>query len=188
VSGQRIEPGGRREVGLRTAALARGAGILGGHEPMRLFLTLGRHRRLFRGWLRFAGRLMPGGILPRRETEIVILRVAHLRANEYELGHHRRLGARAGLDRLDQERIEAGPEAPGFSARERAILIAVDQLHERGDLDDEVWAELRRHLDEREAIELLLLAGHYEMLATTIQALRLQPEAPRRGLLARLRG
>ena len=54
-----------------------------------------------------------------------------------------------------------------------------------GELDG---VELRCHLDEREAIELCLLAGHYEMLATTIKALRIQPEAPRRGLLASLRG
>jgi hypothetical protein len=30
-----------------------------------------------------------------------------------------------------------------------------------------------------EAIELCMLAGHYEMLATTIAALRIQPDAPR---------
>lgn len=184
---QRIRPGSRREVGLFTATLARGAGILAGHEPMRLFLVLGRHRKLFRGWLRFAGRLMPGGILPRRETEIVIIRIAHLRGNDYELGHHMRLGARAGLDELAIERITEGPEARGFNPRERAIMVAVQQLHEDGDIDDHAWTELRCHLDEREAIELCLLAGHYEMLATTIQALRIRPEAPRRGL-ARLRG
>ena len=59
-------------------------------------MTLGRHRPLFRGWLRFAGRLMPGGKLPRRETEMVILRVAHLRQCAYEFEHHARLARRAG--------------------------------------------------------------------------------------------
>jgi alkylhydroperoxidase family enzyme len=51
-------------------------------------------------------------------------------------------------------------------------------LHQQGDLDDATWSELRRHLDEREAIELCLLAGHYEMLATAIAALRIQPDGP----------
>jgi alkylhydroperoxidase family enzyme len=49
-----------------------------GTGPPTLFLTLGRHHPLFSGWLRFARRLIPGGVLPRRETELVLLRVAHL--------------------------------------------------------------------------------------------------------------
>jgi alkylhydroperoxidase family enzyme len=55
----------------------------------------------------------------------------------------------------------------------------VDALHGKGDVDDDEWMAMRAHLDERQAIELCLLAGHYEMLATTITALRIQPDARR---------
>ena len=75
----RIEPGTRSDVGLVSWTIARVAGRVTGGPPPNLFLTLGRHPGLFRGWLRFAGRLMPRGKLPRRETELVILRVSHLR-------------------------------------------------------------------------------------------------------------
>jgi AhpD family alkylhydroperoxidase len=175
----RLAPGGRREVGLLTWALSRAAGRLGGTEPLKLFLTLGRHRGLFRGWLWFAGRLMPGGRLPRRETELVILRVAHLRDCRYELEHHLHLGRRAGLDKADFARVAEGSEAAGGSPREQALLGAAEELHRDGDLGDEAWAALRGHLDEREAIELCMLVGHYEMLATAIAALRIQPDRPR---------
>lgn len=181
----RIAPGGRREVGLGTWLLSHGAGLAAGTAPPNLFLTLGRHRRLFRGWLRFAGRLMPGGRLPRRETELVILRVAHLRGCAYEFDHHVHLGRRAGVDDHDVADVVEGPTAPAWSARERAILAVVDALHHEGDVDDDTWAAMRAHLSERDAIELCLLAGHYEMLATTITALRIEPEARRRGLLSR---
>ena len=179
MSTPRILPGTRDDVGLRTWAIAHAAGRFGGTNPPNLFLTLGRHRRLFAGWLRFAGRLMPRGKLPRRETELVILRVAHLRDCEYEREHHRRLGHRAGLGDEEIARVEQGPDAEGWSARERALLAAVDELHRDGDLGDEAWASLRSHLDEREAIELIMLAGHYEMLATAIAALRIQTDRPR---------
>jgi alkylhydroperoxidase family enzyme len=145
--------------------------------PANLFLTLGRHRRLFRGWLRFAGRMMPRGRLPRRDTELVILRVAHLRRNDYEWGHHVEIGSkRAGLTRADIERVKDGPQAPGWSERAVALLSAVDELHATGDLTDASWGALRAHLDEPAAIELVLLVGHYEMLATAITTLRIQPE------------
>jgi AhpD family alkylhydroperoxidase len=179
VNAARIAPGGRREVGLLAWGISRVAGRVGGTGPPNLFLTLGRHRRLFRGWLRFAGRLMPGGRLPRRETELVILRVAHLRSCMYEFDHHVRLGRRAGVTDADLARVLEGPTAEGWSPREHALLTAVDQLHTHQDLDDAAWAALRSHLDERASIELCMLVGHYEMLATFIGTLRIQPDARR---------
>ncbi|MEO6629195.1 MAG: carboxymuconolactone decarboxylase family protein [Aquihabitans sp.] len=175
----RIEPGGRSELGLIGWGITRVSGWVGGTTPPNLFRTLGRHRALFRGWLRFAGRLMPGGTLPRRETELVILRVAHLRSCEYEFDHHVGLGRRVGVRPADIERVKAGPEAVGWSARERAVLSVVDGLHVTKDISDQAWDRLRSHLDERETIELSLLVGHYEMLATTIAALRIQPDEHR---------
>ena len=150
-----------------------------GTNPPRLFLTLGRHRGLFRGWLMFAGRMMPRGRLPRRETELVILRVAHLRGSKYEFEHHVRLGRKAGLREPDFERVVDGPEADGWSQRERILLTAADELDRDRTLSDATWTSLRAHLDERECIEFCMLVGHYEMLATFIDALRIQPDRSR---------
>jgi AhpD family alkylhydroperoxidase len=178
----RITPGSRAEAGWFAWSFSQLAGRVTGTTPPNLFLTLGRHHRLFRGWLRFAGRLMPGGRLPRRETELVILRVAHLTGCAYEWEHHRHLGRRAGVTDADVERLAVDgpvPEVAGWSRRESVVLRAVDELHHEDDLSDATWTALRQHLDEREAIELLLLAGHYEMLATTINTLRIQPDRPR---------
>lgn len=177
----RIAPGTREDVGAFTWALAHGAGVLSRTEPLKLFLTLGRHRPLFRGWLRFAGRLMPRGRLPRRETELVILRVGFLRACRYELEQHVHLSRRSGVRDEDLARIPHGPDAAGWSAREAAIIAAVDELHADRDLSDATWARLREHLDEQDAIELVMLVGHYELLATTIITLGIQPDAPRSG-------
>ena len=172
----RIAPGTLRETGPFAWGVSRIAGVVMRSGPPNLFTTMGRHPALLRGWLRFAGRLMPGGKLPRRDTEMVILRVAHLRACAYEFDHHVRLGRRAGLTREDIQRITEGPAAPGWTAREQALLGAVDELHERGDLSDGAWDALRRHLDERLSIEFVLLVAHYEMLATFIGTLRIQPD------------
>lgn len=109
----------------------------------------------------------------------MILRVAHLAGCRYEFDHHVALGQQAGVTATDVERVVEGPAATGWTDRERTILAAVEQLHHQRDLDDETWTALRGQLSENEAIELLLLAGHYEMLATTINTLRIQPDAHR---------
>jgi AhpD family alkylhydroperoxidase len=176
----RIAPGSREDLGIVSWSIAQVAGRVTGGRPPNLFLTLGRHPALFRGWLRFAGRLMPRGKLPRRDTELVILRVAHVRDCRYEHEHHVRIGRRAGLTDAEIARVEDGPQAEGWSGREQAILQATDELLERGDVTDETWARLQGMLDARELIELLMLAGHYEMLAKTINTLRIQPDGATR--------
>lgn len=176
----RVRPGRLREVGVFTWLFAHAAGwVTRTAHPPNLFLTLGRRRGLFHGWLWFAGRLMPGGRLPRRDGELVILRVAHLRDSRYEWEHHVRLARRVGLSPADIERVRLGPDAEGWTPRQRALLAAVDALHHHQDLDEDVWAGLRRHLTEPECVEFCMLAAHYEMLATVITALRIQPDVRR---------
>ncbi|MGH3244112.1 MAG: carboxymuconolactone decarboxylase family protein [Spirillospora sp.] len=156
--------------------ICRVAGLATRTGPPNLFLTLARRRGLFRGWLWFAGRLMPGGTLPRRDTELVILRVSLLRDCRYEFDHHVRIGRRTGVQEQDVKRLKEGPDAAGWTPRERAILAATDELHSRRDLDDETWTRLRTHLSEGQCVELTMLAAHYEMLATVIATLRVQPD------------
>ena len=177
----RIAPGEHSDIGWINWVIAAVSGRVTGTTPPNLFRTLGRHRGLFRGWLMFAGRLMPGGKLPRRETELVILRVAHLSGSAYEFEHHVRLARRVGLRSEEIAEIRR-PLAEGpWTEREVALLSAVDRLHSDRDLDESSWTALRSHLEERECIELVMLAGHYEMLATFLQTLRIPPDLPRGG-------
>lgn len=172
----RITPGRTRDTGVLIQGFARLAGRVTGTEPPAVFLTLGRHRRLFWGWLLFAGALMPGGRLSRRETELVILRVATLSGSDYELTQHRRLGRKAGLSAAEIDRVALWPTDPGWSAVQRLLLTVTDELHAEADLSDETWAELRAAYDERRCIELVLLVGHYQMLATALNTLRVTPD------------
>lgn len=180
----RIGPGDRRAIGPVNALLARAIGRAAGTGPPNLFTTLGRHRRLFRRWLWFAGGLMPGGRLPRSDTELVILRVADRCDCTYEWEHHERLAGRAGIDRAAIERVRRGPDADGWTERQRLLLRAVDELHDEHRLTDETWAGLAALLAEEQLIELCMLTGHYEMLAMTINSLRVQPDPPSRAARA----
>jgi AhpD family alkylhydroperoxidase len=179
MSGPRIAPGGVKELGPVIWAFSRIAGRTTRTAPPAIFTTLGRGRGLFWGWLHFAGTLMPGGKLPRRETEMVILRVASLRDCDYEFTHHVRLSRRAGVRSEDVERIKIGSTAIGWAGNEQLLMRTTEELIGAKDLSDASWTALRAAYDERTAIELLLLIGHYDMLATTLMTLRLEPDEPR---------
>jgi AhpD family alkylhydroperoxidase len=173
VSSQRIAPGNLRQLGAFNWVFSKGASRALGIADMHLFSTLGRGKGLFHAWLHYSGRMMPFGKLPRHDTELVIIRTAHLRACEYELDHHKRLGKRAGIEEAEFSRILQGPEA-GWSGRELALLRAVDELVGTKDLSDVTWKDLTDHLDDRRLIEFVLLVGQYDSLATTIGTLRIE--------------
>lgn len=175
----RIAPGTLRELGPVRWGFAHAAGRVTGTEPPAIFTTLGRTKGLFTGWLHFAGRLMPFGSLQRRESELVILTVATERGCEYEREHHRLLGRRAGLTTAEIEAVLAGTVVDSLSPREAVLRESAQVLVRTQDLDDAQWERLRSVTTEREAIELLLLVGHYDMLATTLMTLRLEPDRHR---------
>ena len=172
----RIPPGTARDIGRVNYTIARALGAATGGGPPNIFTTLARHRPLFRRWLRFAGALMPGGKLPRVDSELLILRVAHNCGCEYEWRHHERIGRSAGLTAEEVKRVREGPDAGGWPARRELLLRAADELHADREISDALWAELRAELSDPELIELCMLVGHYEMLAMTLNSLRVQPD------------
>ncbi len=172
----RIAPGDRRQLGWLNFGIAKLAGLATRGKPPRVFTTLGRNRRLFRRWLWFAGALMPGGKLPREETELVILRVANNTGSDYEWAQHERMARRAGLSDEEIARVREGPAAPGWSERRALLLRATDELHADGKIGDDVWGRLSQVLDEARLIELCMLVGHYEMLAMTLNTLEVEPD------------
>lgn len=175
----RVRPGGFRELGPIGWAVNRIGARVTGKRDVHLFATLGHARRLFPAWLAYSGMMMPFGILDRRTTELVILRVAHVRGSAYERAHHERIGASVGLGSDEIARTTEDPDTADWSPRLRAILTAVDELVRTKDLDDDTWARLSAHLNSSELVALVQLVAQYDGLATSLHVLRIQPDVPR---------
>jgi AhpD family alkylhydroperoxidase len=125
---------------------------------------------------------MPGGRLPRRDTELVILRVAALRGCEYEARHHTGFARAVGLTDAQLARLadtDAGTGTVGWSGRDATLLAATDRLVADRDLDDACWLRLRAELSEVECVEFCMLVTHYDLLATVLTTLRVPPDEPR---------
>jgi len=140
-------------------------------DPPGVLTTLARHRRLFRYWLPFASSLLRATALPRADVELVILRTAHNSASWYEWAQHVALARAAGLDNAAIVQVTEGPEADGWTERQRALLRATDELHERRVVTDRTWQLLAAELDDNELVELCFVVGHYEMVAMALNSL-----------------
>jgi alkylhydroperoxidase family enzyme len=173
-----------RRLGPINWVLAKAAARTVSAPEMHLFTTLGQRQGLFWAWSLYGGRLLRGR-LPRVDTELVILRVAHLRSSEYELQHHRRIARQYGLDAHLQATIFAWPDVPDgdgprviLSARQQALLNATDELIKNRSISEGTWQQLAMHLDRRRLIEFCLLATQYDGLAATITALNIPLDNP----------
>jgi alkylhydroperoxidase family enzyme len=172
----RIAPARPHELRPLARIVAEIAGRIAGSGPPNIFTTLGQHPRLFRAWLRYSARLMPFGELPRRDTELVILRVAWQCRSAYEWQQHVPIALRVGLTPDEIARVADGSPADGFTERQRALLAVSDELLARRALSDATWSAVQASLSNREAIELCMLIGQYQGLASTIGALGIQVE------------
>lgn len=146
-----------------------------GAPASNIFTTLVRHPGLFRKWLPFGGKLLSGK-LPARDRELLILRTGWLCTSPYEWGQHVLIARQSGVADDEIERVKAGPDAPGWSAFDAALLRAADELHHEHCIGDATWAALAEHYDERQLIEVPMVVGHYHLVAFTLNTLGVQRE------------
>ncbi|MGO9559376.1 MAG: carboxymuconolactone decarboxylase family protein [Acidimicrobiales bacterium] len=176
----RVPPLPQERLGPLARLVGRGAALVTAGDPPHIFSTLGRHRRLLRAWLPFAGTMLMRTRLPRTDVELVVLRTACNCASPYEWAQHVSLARRSGLH---AEVIAAVPgwtaEGGGstLTARQRILLAATDDLNGRRVVTTDNWKPLAYELDEGELIELCMLVGHYEMVAMTLNSLGVEPDA-----------
>lgn len=170
-------PATNRELGPVNAAIAAIGARVTGRRRLGVFATLGRARRLFRAWLVYGAMMMPFGYLSRKETELIILRVAHKRGSAYEEDQHRGLARRAGLTDAEIEAVTS-PEH-GFTGRRLVLLDAADELVDTRGLSPATWKRLRSELSERDQVAFVMLVTNYDGLATALDVLGVPVDPPR---------
>jgi alkylhydroperoxidase family enzyme len=132
--------------------------------------TLALHPELTKAFNTFNGYILFSSTLTPRQRELLVLRVAALRRSVYEWEQHRVLAADVGLHADEVDRIADGPQAPGWSPLDRAMLSAVDELIGEGEIADATWEVLSTELGEQQVMDLVFTVGAYEVLALAFRS------------------
>jgi alkylhydroperoxidase family enzyme len=148
------------------------------YEPLLLVRCLQRHPRLAARTRALGEGLYIDGRLPARARTLAILRACALIGCAYEWGGQAAFwGPVAGVgDEECDALVTGGPDDPRWSAGERALLSAVDELERTGTWSDATWAALGDELDDEQRMELLMVLGWYRMIATLCNGLALPVE------------
>lgn len=110
--------------------------------------------------------------------ELVILRVGYLSDADYEIHQHLVVARHVGVPDDKIAGTKEGPDAPVFTALERAVLRFTDEVVRDVKASDAAYEAVATHLSHRELAELLLTIGFYMMVSRFLENLEVEIEAP----------
>jgi alkylhydroperoxidase family enzyme len=134
-------------------------------KTLNILRTIAHHPKLLGPFLGFATVIGQEGELARRDSELLALRTSWNCQSEFEWGHHVEYARAAGITEREIASIIVGPEAPGWSSADRALLRAADQLHTRQQIEDATWQALAARYTTAQLVEIPFVVGQYTMLS-----------------------
>ena len=150
--------------------------LLGETRPLNIFLTLAKNEDLFTSFLSLGSYLLSRkGAIPRREREIVILRIGWRSGSDYEFGQHTLIGLHVGLTVEEIGRL-ATDGVDGWAAPDAALVAMCDDLCRDNVVSDGTWGRLAERWSEPQLLELLVLAGFYRLVSGFLRSVGVQRE------------
>ncbi|WP_232496072.1 carboxymuconolactone decarboxylase family protein [Novosphingobium kaempferiae] len=134
-----------------------------------------RHPGMFKGQM-VLGIELAKGVIPARDRELAVLRLAWLARAPFEWSEHVDIGKAFGLTVEEIDRVTEGSSAPGWTAHESAILRGVEELLSDHCMSDATWDTLAQSWDEKQMLEYPMLVGSYLMTALQQNSLKIQPK------------
>jgi 4-carboxymuconolactone decarboxylase len=141
-----------------------------GREPARTMAVLARQPDLLAPFLGWAAALALRGALPHRDHELLALRAAWNCRSAFEWGEHVEYARAAGLEEQEIAAISQPIDVHAWSARDRALLRAADELHRSSHISDETWTVLIEVYEMAALVELPFVVGQYTMLSMVANA------------------
>jgi 4-carboxymuconolactone decarboxylase len=135
------------------------------------------HPVMAKAFLTFNNHVAITSTLSKRTRELLILRIGWLRRSEYEFVQHILLGRKAGLSEAEMERVQLGPDAPGWDSEDADLIRAVDELHAGACVQDATWARLSTRFDTRQLLDIIFAVGCYDLLSMVFNTARVSLES-----------
>ena len=141
-----------------------------GGRLLNLYRMLLHSPPLAEGWLAFFTAVRQKGVLSGRHRELAILRIAVINGADYEFEAHIPYARKEGLSQAQLDALRAERTPDGLTDAERAILAYADAMTRKVHVPDEVFAQVRSALPERELVELTVTIAGYNCVSRFLEA------------------
>jgi alkylhydroperoxidase family enzyme len=118
--------------------------------------------------------LQPGRKLEPRFRELAILRTAISGDCRFEYSQHLKVSRMAGISEAKLKALKHWTTSDLFEQTERAVMAAADELIGRNLVEDATFAELKRHFNDEQIVELFMVIATYRMHGLLVRALHLE--------------
>jgi len=128
------------------------------------------------GWNSLLGAIREKSTLPPDIRELAVLRVAELNKAPYEWTAHEPVARAAGITTEQLAALRTGGDIGALDDRQRTTLAYTDAMTTDIVVDDELFAALGKHFDDRQVVELTATVAAYNMVSRFLVALEVGKE------------
>jgi alkylhydroperoxidase family enzyme len=139
-----------------------------GTEPGNIHRIVANAPNLLRRFVELANELRNGTQLDPKLRELALLTVGRLTGAEYEFVHHWNMALRLGVRRGQLEQLAHFESSAEFSQDERAVMRYAAEATSNIKVSDAAFEALRRFLDNRRIMELVMNVAIYNAVARVI--------------------
>ncbi len=150
-----------------------------GGQPLNMHRAVANSPKIFKAYVDMAISLRTAATAPRLDRELIVLRTAQLVGGEYEFAQHKPMAVSCGMSVAQLDALPQWRTSGTFTDRQRAILAYADGMASAKGVDDATFAELRKHCNDQEIVELTVTSAFYGAVAQITRALdvKLEPNA-----------
>ena len=147
--------------------------------PANIFNMMAHAETCLKPVMKLGGALLGKLQLDPKLRELCLLHAVKLEGSEYEWLQHVPIALDLGATQAQIDALTRGDDrAACFDARETAALVLTREAVVDVRASEAAVAEARRHLPEREIVELILMSGFYIMLARLTETLGVENDPP----------
>jgi alkylhydroperoxidase family enzyme len=148
-----------------------------GTEPGNIHRTIANAPNLLRRFVDLANELRNGTQLDAKLRELALLTVGRLTGADYEFVHHWNMALRLGVKREQLEQLAHFESSAEFNQDERAVMRYAAEATSSVKVGDATFEALRRSLDDRRIMELIMNVAMYNAVARVIVPCGVELEA-----------
>jgi AhpD family alkylhydroperoxidase len=142
-----------------------------------LYKVLLHSPAVMEGWLGLFTAIRQKTKLAGRYRELAILRVAILNGADYEYQAHLPFAQKAGVSAEQIAALKAWQLSPLFDAAERAVLAYTDTMTKEIQVADELFAEVQKHFDAQDLVELTATIAGYNLVSRFLEAMQVHHQS-----------
>ena len=151
-------------------------GNAGSDHPLNLFRMLAHSPPVLSGFTKLGGALLQDAALDPRLRELAIVRVGLLAGASYEVGKHTAIARAVGVSDAELAALEPTERCDALADPARAVIELTDELFGGVRATDAAMARIRRHLDDRQLVELVVTIGYYGLVCRVLETLGVDQE------------